>query len=165
MDGPAISAVPVAKAGMAAGLFNTVRVAGEGIALGGRLRGINGKQYPDPAESRSRVCPRGDSPRRRLAGGRQYAAGGCALPDFSLRVLRESYDSAYTLLFSGLAVVTLLCALMIWLTLCRKGALSKPATVDPEPPLIARWRHAPGNRLSRSAQRTGIVIVSLTELC
>ena len=25
MDGPAISAVPVAKAGMAAGLFNTVR--------------------------------------------------------------------------------------------------------------------------------------------
>ncbi len=33
MDGPAISAVPVAKAGMAAGLFNTVRVAGEGIAL------------------------------------------------------------------------------------------------------------------------------------
>ncbi|MBO1997256.1 hypothetical protein J4730_06690 [Klebsiella pneumoniae] len=24
---------------------------------GGRLRGINGKQYPDPAESRSRVCP------------------------------------------------------------------------------------------------------------
>ncbi|MBD3701209.1 hypothetical protein IE991_19865 [Klebsiella pneumoniae] len=101
---------------------------------GGRLRGINGKQYPDPAESRSRVCPRGDSPRRRLAGGRQYAAGGCALPDFSLRVLRESYDSAYTLLFSGLAVVTLLCALMIWLTLCRKGALSKPATVDPEPP-------------------------------
>lgn len=55
------------------------------------------------------------------------------MPDFSLRVLRESYDSAYTLLFSGLAVVTLLCALMIWLTLCRKGALSKPATVDPEP--------------------------------
>jgi hypothetical protein len=33
MDGLAISAVPVAKAGMAAGLFNTVRVAGEGIAL------------------------------------------------------------------------------------------------------------------------------------
>ncbi len=33
MDGLAISAVPVTKAGMAAGLFNTVRVAGEGIAL------------------------------------------------------------------------------------------------------------------------------------
>ncbi len=47
----------VAKAGMAAGLFNTVRVAGEDRP-GGRLRGINGKQYPDPAESRSRVCPR-----------------------------------------------------------------------------------------------------------
>lgn len=70
--------------------------------------------------------PRGDSPRRRLAGSRQYAAGGCALPDFSLRALRESYDSAYTLLFSGLAVVTLLCALMIWLTLCRKGRYPNP---------------------------------------
>nr|VXZ83960.1 Uncharacterised protein [Klebsiella pneumoniae] len=56
MDGPAISAVPVAKAGMAAGLFNTVRVAGEG-SPGDSLRGINGKQYPDPAESRTRVCP------------------------------------------------------------------------------------------------------------
>ena len=78
MDGLAISAVPVAKAGMAAGLFNTVRVAGEGIALAIVSAVINGKQYPDPAESRSRVYPRGDSPRRRLAGSRQYAAGGCA---------------------------------------------------------------------------------------
>ena len=41
-------------------------------------------------------------------------------------MLRESYDSAYTLLFSGLAVVTLLCALMIWLTLCRKGRYPNP---------------------------------------
>nr|MDQ6120602.1 hypothetical protein [Klebsiella pneumoniae subsp. pneumoniae] len=74
-------------------------------------------------------------------------------------MLRESYDSAYTLLFSGLAVVTLLCALMIWLTLCRKGAPSKPATVDPEP-----LDSAVASRF-RAAQRTGIVIVSLTELC
>ena len=27
---------------------------------GGRFSDINGKQYPDAAESRSRVCPRGD---------------------------------------------------------------------------------------------------------
>ncbi len=132
---------------------------------GGRLRGINGKQYPDPAESRSRVCPEVIHRAAGWLGAGNMPQAAALLPDFSLRVLRESYDSAYTLLFSGLAVVTLLCALMIWLTLCRKGALSKPATVDPEPPLIARWRHAPGNRLSRSAQRTGIVIVSLTELC
>ncbi|UAJ04197.1 hypothetical protein [Klebsiella pneumoniae] len=51
----AISAVPVAKAGMAAGLFNTVRVAARDRP-GDSLRGIDGKQYPDPAESRSRVC-------------------------------------------------------------------------------------------------------------
>ena len=101
--------------------------------------------------------PRGDSPRRRLAGAGNmpqaaalcliFPSGCCA-----------SYDSAYTLLFSGLAVVTLLCALMIWLTLCRKGRYPNPQQWILNP-LIARWRHAPGNRLSRSAQRTGIVIV------
>jgi hypothetical protein len=52
------------------------------------------------------------------AGNMPQAAA--LLPDFSLR-LRESYDSAYTLLFSGLAVVTLVCALMVWRTLCRKA--------------------------------------------
>lgn len=70
--------------------------------------------------------PRGDSPRRRLAGAGNMPQAAALLPDFSLRVLRESYDSAYTLLFSGLAVVTLLCALMIWLTLCRKGRYPNP---------------------------------------
>lgn len=33
MDGLSVSVVPKERAGMAAGIFNTVRVAGEGIAL------------------------------------------------------------------------------------------------------------------------------------
>ncbi len=89
---------------------------------GGRLRGINGKQYPDPAESRSRVCPRGDSHAPQAGWGPAICRRRlrfCLI--FPPGCVRESYDSAYTLLFSGLAVVTLLCALTIWLTLCRKG--------------------------------------------
>ena len=82
MDGTAISAVPVAKAGMAAGLFNTVRVAGEG-SPGGRLRGINGKQYPDPAESRSRVCPEVIHRAAGWLGAGNMPQAAALLPDFS----------------------------------------------------------------------------------
>lgn len=121
MDGLAISAVPVAKAGMAAGLFNTVRVAGEGIALAVVSAVLTAS---NTLTLQSRVHGYAPEVIHRAAGwlgAGNMPQAAALLPDFSLRVLRESYDSAYTLLFSGLAVVTLLCALMIWLTLCRKG--------------------------------------------
>ncbi|HBQ8419700.1 TPA: MFS transporter [Klebsiella pneumoniae] len=121
MDGLAISAVPVAKAGMAAGLFNTVRVAGEGIALAIVSAVLTAS---NTLTLQSRVHGYAPEVIHRAAGwlgAGNMPQAAALLPDFSLRVLRESYDSAYTLLFSGLAVVTLLCALMIWLTLCRKG--------------------------------------------
>lgn len=121
MDGLAISAVPVAKAGMAAGLFNTVRVAGEGIALAVVSAVLTAS---NTLTLQSRVHGYAPEVIHRAAGwlgAGNMPQAAALLPDFSLRVLRESYDSAYTLLFSGLAVVTLLCALTIWLTLCRKG--------------------------------------------
>lgn len=121
MDGLAISAVPVAKAGMAAGLFNTVRVAGEGIALAIVSAVLTAS---NTLTLQSRVHGYAPEVIHRAAGwlgAGNMPQAAALLPDFSLRVLRESYDSAYTLLFSGLAVVTLLCALTIWLTLCRKG--------------------------------------------
>lgn len=146
MDGLAISAVPVAKAGMAAGLFNTVRVAGEGIALAVVSAVLTAS---NTLTLQSRVHGYAPEVIHRAAGwlgAGNMPQAAALLPDFSLRALRESYDSAYTLLFSGLAVVTLLCALMIWLTLCRKGALSKPATADPDPhdsALASRSRQPP----------------------
>lgn len=122
MDGLAISAVPVAKAGMAAGLFNTVRVAGEGIALAIVSAVLTAS---NTLTLQSRVHGYAPEVIHRAAGwlgAGNMPQAAALLPDFSLRVLRESYDSAYTLLFSGLAVVTLLCALMVWRTLCRKGS-------------------------------------------
>ncbi|MGK2154956.1 MFS transporter [Klebsiella pneumoniae] len=121
MDGLAISAVPVAKAGMAAGLFNTVRVAGEGIALAIVSAVLTAS---NTLTLQSRVHGYAPEVIDRAAGwlgAGNMPQAAALLPDFSLRALRESYDSAYTLLFSGLAVVTLLCALMVWRTLCRKG--------------------------------------------
>lgn len=122
MDGLAISAVPVAKAGMAAGLFNTVRVAGEGIALAIVSAVLTAS---NTLTLQSRVHGYAPEVIHRAAGwlgAGNMPQAAALLPDFSLRALRESYDSAYTLLFSGLAVVTLLCALMVWRTLCRKGS-------------------------------------------
>ncbi len=121
MDGLAISAVPVAKAGMAAGLFNTVRVAGEGIALAIVSAVLTAS---NTLTLQSRVHGYAPEVIHRAAGwlgAGNMPQAAALLPDFSLRALRESYDSAYTLLFSGLAVVTLLCALMVWRTLCRKA--------------------------------------------
>lgn len=124
MDGLAISAVPVAKAGMAAGLFNTVRVAGEGIALAVVTAVLTASNN---LTLQSRVHGYAPEVIHRAAGwlgAGNMPQAAALLPDFSLRALSESYDTAYTVLFSGLAVVTLLCALMVWRTLCRKrGAI------------------------------------------
>ncbi|ONG10624.1 hypothetical protein BXT92_09420 [Klebsiella pneumoniae] len=121
MDGLAISAVPVAKAGMAAGLFNTVRVAGEGIALAVVSAVLTASNNLTLQSRVHGYAPEVIDRAAGWLGAGNMPQAAALLPDFSLRALRESYDSAYTLLFSGLAVVTLVCALMVWRTLCRKA--------------------------------------------
>ncbi len=121
MDGLAISAVPVAKAGMAAGLFNTVRVAGEGIALAVVTAVLTASNNLTLQSRVHGYAPEVIDRAAGWLGAGNVPQAAALLPDFSLRALRESYDTAYTVLFSGLAVVTLLCALMVWRTLCRKG--------------------------------------------
>lgn len=121
MDGLAISAVPMAKAGMAAGLFNTVRVAGEGIALAVVSAVLTASNNLTLQSRVHGYAPEVIDRAAGWLGAGNMPQAAALLPDFSLRALRESYDSAYTLLFSGLAVVTLVCALMVWRTLCRKA--------------------------------------------
>ena len=122
MDGLAISAVPVEKAGMAAGLFNTVRVAGEGIALAmvsAFLTEVNDLNL------RKTVYGHAPAVIHRAAawlGGGNTEQAAALLPGVSSALLRESYDTAYTILFGILAAVTLVCALMVWSMLGRKDA-------------------------------------------
>ena len=72
MDGLSVSVVPVQRAGMAAGIFGTVRVAGEGIALatvtalfalliGHQLQGASPHRWCVPVP----IWPRGRGNRRR----------------------------------------------------------------------------------------------------
>ncbi|QBC03813.1 MFS transporter [Enterobacter cloacae] len=114
MDGLAISSVPVEKAGMAAGLFNTVRVAGEGIALAMvsaflvEMNALNLRKNLSGYTSE-----RIDSAASWLGSGNTERAAAL-LPGLSHQLLRESYDSAYVWLFRLLAVITVLCAFMVW---------------------------------------------------
>lgn len=114
MDGLAVSAVPVEKAGMATGLFNTVRVAGEGIALAmvtAFLVGINNFNLEGMT---SDYTPEVIKKAATWLGSGNLGQAADILPGVSRALLRDSYDSAYTILFRVLAGITLLCAFLVW---------------------------------------------------
>lgn len=119
MDGLAISAVPVEKAGMAAGLFNTLRVAGEGIALA-----VVSAFLTEMNELHLKKTVHGPLPEvihqaAAWLGGGNVERATALLPGVSVGLIRSSYDNAYTFLFQLLAAVTLVCALIVWIMLGR----------------------------------------------
>lgn len=117
MHGLAISAVPVEKA---AGLFNTVRVAGEGIALAmisAFLTETNDVQLNKTVHG---LAPERIHLAASWLGGSNIHQAISLLPGVRREVIQISYDNAYTLLFWVLAAVTFVCALIAWSILGRK---------------------------------------------
>lgn len=119
MDGLAVSAASVERAGMAAGLFNTVRVAGEGIALAvvmALLTLFNQWQL-------HQTLPALDtSTREAVAGwlsGSHIAEASKLLPQLTVRALVHNVQQAYQILLYGLAAITLLCTGIIGFLLTR----------------------------------------------
>lgn len=123
MDGLAIGVVPKERAGMATGIFNTARVAGEGVALAivsavlaslaqTYLLGSLPADIPGVAHAAQQVA----------AGDLVHAAS--ALPDVSRATLIASYNRAFELLLHILTAITLLSAVAVF------GFLSRPSTVD-----------------------------------
>ncbi|AIY40918.1 Permeases of the major facilitator superfamily [Collimonas arenae] len=115
MDGLAISVVPKERAGMAAGIFSTTRVAGEGVALAivaailaalvhTRLRGLT----PNPA-----AAPQMAEAAQRLAMGDMPHALQL-LPHASRALLMQSYGDAFHLLLYILAAITVLSAAVVF---------------------------------------------------
>lgn len=116
MDGLAVSAVSVERAGMAAGLFNTVRVAGEGIALAVVmivLTQLNHWQLAQALDATTR-----DAAANWLAGSHLVEASKL-LPQISANALMHHVQHAYQLLLYGLAAITLICAGVIGFLLKR----------------------------------------------
>lgn len=120
MDGLSVSVVPVQRAGMAAGIFGTVRVAGEGIALAAvtaLLALLIDQQL------------QGGAPPATLARAGAYLASGsraqaaALLPMMSGEQLQQVSAEALALLLRVLALLTAACAVLLHLLL-RRPALT-----------------------------------------
>jgi len=107
MDGLAVSVVPVERAGMAAGIFSTTRVAGEGVALalvGAMLAGLIRQRLPalsDPSATAELLAA------GRLAEALQGHAG------LAPELLARAYEDAFSRLLQGLSAITVLTALVV----------------------------------------------------
>ncbi len=115
MDGLAVSVVPKERAGMAAGLFSTTRVAGEGIALavvGALLAGfIRGHLVAgDQAAAR-------EAAQYLVTGNLRLAALALPVTD-----LRAAYAAAFHDLLLVLAAITVVTAIVIFVMLHRRSA-------------------------------------------
>ncbi|WP_288419292.1 MFS transporter [uncultured Stenotrophomonas sp.] len=120
MDGLSVSVVPVQRAGMAAGIFGTVRVAGEGIALA-TVTALLALQIGHQLQ--------GASPASLARAGAYLATGAreqaqALLPAMSRMQLQHASSEALATLLRVLALLTAACAALLHLLLRkRKDAL------------------------------------------
>lgn len=127
MDGLSVSVVPTDRAGMAMGIFNTTRVASEGVALaivGAVLVALISAQLPGmqgavaPGMAREAV--------NRLVAGDMHGALASA-PAWGEAALRSAYEHAFATLLDRLAIVTLLCAIVVFACL---GGIPRTGPAD-----------------------------------
>lgn len=121
MDGLSVSVVPVQRAGMAAGIFGTVRVAGEGIALAA----VTALLAMLVAQ---RLAVDSGVPAATLARAGAYLATGslaqatALLPGLPPQALQQASSEALVALLRGLAVLTAGSALLVHALLGRSPA-------------------------------------------
>ena len=103
MDGLAMSVAPPERAGMAAGIFSTTRVAGEGIALASVNALLAGliRHRMEAIDGVSQVA----ASAQYLAAG--DLAGALALNPHASALLPQAYDDAFRWLLHALVVITL----------------------------------------------------------
>jgi MFS family permease len=134
MDGLSVSVVPKERAGMATGIFNTTRVAGEGVALaivGAILAGLSQATLRGilPGAGPA-VSARISAAAERLASGDlQHAAA--LLPEVSRTALMQGYAEAFHDLLIILTAITVLAALAVFAFLGRAPAALETVHVVP----------------------------------
>ncbi|MGO4716845.1 MFS transporter [Bradyrhizobium sp. 2TAF24] len=114
MDGLAISVVPTERAGMATGIFNTIRVAGEGIALaiaGAVLAGLSAQQLRAALPGSVASSAITTAAARLATGDLGHAAE--LLPPSVRPLLIASYATAFQTLLWVLAAVTVIAAVVV----------------------------------------------------
>ncbi|WP_219215710.1 MFS transporter [Variovorax boronicumulans] len=113
MDGLAVSVVPRERAGMASGIFNTVRVAGEGIALalvGAGLTALVARQLGHVPGHAAQAASQ--AAQRVTTGDLSQALA--LLPGLGRAELLQAYGAAFATLLCVLAAVTVLTALAVF---------------------------------------------------
>lgn len=119
MDGLAVSVVPKDRAGMATGIFSTIRVAGEGIALA-----VVGALLATLVEQHLPGTPLTNA----AAGAHRLAMGdlpqAAALLNIDTATLKQSYEAAFHNLLYILALMTAISAGVVFIFL--RHALPPP---------------------------------------
>ncbi len=129
MDGLAVSVVPRERAGMAVGIFNTTRVACEGVALAIVMATLSGF-------SAAQLATQGTSSRDAAAAAQVLVTGNVGetaqhLPMASTAVLVQAYETAFDRLLIVLAMITVVTALVVFLGLRRGSAAEREAVPVP----------------------------------
>jgi MFS family permease len=130
MDGLSVSVVPKSRAGMAAGIFSTTRVAGEGVALAivSALLAALAQASLRPDAPHAATSALADAAARLATGDLAHAA--IALPDVTHATLQANYHMAFGHLIDGLTVITLLCSLAAFTFLSRVRVQDEPLVMD-----------------------------------
>ena len=124
MDALSVSVVPKARAGMAAGIFTTMRVAGEAIAIaaiGAVLVGLTAANLRTAAEVGAISLPEGATAIASQIGasgghGTSIGSGG-AMDGAVIELAHRAYTSAFHSIFGVLAVLSILTAVVCIVTL------------------------------------------------
>ncbi|GLS23129.1 MFS transporter [Labrys miyagiensis] len=117
MDGLAVSVVPSERAGMATGIFSTVRVAGEGVALAVVSAVLSALTASDLAGAHPREGA------QKLVTG-DVAGAASLLPDMTRAALVQAYGNGFSTLLMLLAGITVVTALVVF-TFLGEGRVEK----------------------------------------
>ena len=113
MDGLAVSVVPRERAGMASGIFNTVRVAGEGIALALVGAGLTALVALQLSHLPGHTALAASQAAQRMTTG-DLPQAMALLPGLGREALLHAYGAAFATLLCVLAAVTVLTALAVF---------------------------------------------------
>ncbi|WP_032901411.1 MFS transporter [Mesorhizobium ciceri] len=127
MDGLAVSVVPRERAGMAVGIFNTTRVACEGVALAIVMATLSGFTAAQLAAQGMASSTDAAAAAQLLVTG-NLGATAQHLPQAGAAVLVQAYETAFDRLLIVLAAITVMTAIVVFLGL-RRGAASEHETV------------------------------------
>jgi hypothetical protein len=138
MDGLSVSVVPKERAGMATGIFSTMRVAGEGVALAVVTAILAGIAQSGLRHSLPEAVP----PERLAEAAQRLATGDLAhalpgLPGVSSSQLAEIYGDAFRGLVYVLTAITLLSALAVFAFLAGKRSQRAAPEIDEAPGELA----------------------------